>query len=129
MTIKQSVSIKASAEQVYNALTSADQFSVVTGADAKISADEGGAFVCFSGQIAGRQIELVPNERIVQSWRAVNMWPEGVYSTVRFELSESGDTTTIDLEQTGHPDDATEHLEPGWHKMYWGPLKAYLEQV
>ena len=127
MTIKQSVSIKASAEQVYNALTSADQFSVLTGADAKISAEEGGAFACFGGQITGRQIELLPNERIVQFWRVENMWPEGVHSTVRFDLSESGDTTTIDLVQTDHPDDATEHLEPGWHKMYWDPLKAYLE--
>jgi activator of HSP90 ATPase len=127
MTIKQSVSIKASAEQVYTAMTSADQFSKVTGAPAEISADEGGAFTCFGGEIAGLHIELLPNERIVQSWRVVNMWPEGVYSTVRFDLSESGDTTTITLEQTGHPDDATAHLEPGWHKMYWEPLKAYLE--
>ena len=127
MTIKQSVSIKASAEQIYNALTSSEQFSEFTGAEAKITADKDGAFECFSGQIAGRNIELVSNERIVQSWRVVNMWPEGIYSTVRFEFSESGDTTTIELEQTGHPEDAVEHLEPGWHKMYWEPLKAYLE--
>jgi activator of HSP90 ATPase len=127
MTIKQSVSIKASAEKVYEALTSADKFSEATGAPAEISADEGGVFSCFGGQIAGQHIELLPKERIVQSWRVVNMWPEDVYSTVRFELSESAGTTTINLEQTGHPDDATEHLEPGWHKMYWEPLKAYLE--
>ena len=127
MTIKQSVSIKASAEQVYTAMTSADQFSKVTGAPAEISADEGGAFTCFGGEIAGLHIELLPNERIVQSWRVVNMWPEGVYSTVQFDLSESGDTTTITMQHTGYPEDAADHLEPGWHKMYWEPLKAYLE--
>jgi activator of HSP90 ATPase len=127
MTITQSVSIKASAAKIYEALTSADHFSKFSGAPAEISADEGGAFSCFGGEIAGQNIELLPNERVVQSWRVVNMWPEGVYSTVRFDLSESGDTTTVTLEQTGHPDDATDHLEPGWHKMYWDPLKAHLE--
>ena len=127
MTIKQSVSIKASAEQVYDALTSAEQFSAFTGVPAEISEGEGGAFSCFGGQITGSHIELVPKTRIVQTWRVVSMWPEGINSTVSFDLSESDGNTTIELEQTGHPDDATEHLEPGWHKMYWDPLKAYLE--
>ena len=126
MTISQSISIKASPAKVYQAIISAEQFSEVTGAPADISSDEGGAFSCFGGQITGRHIELIPDQRIVQAWR-VKAWPEGVFSEVRFELSESGDTTTLELTQTGYPDDAAEHLEPGWHKMYWEPLKAYLE--
>ncbi len=126
MTINQSITINASAAKFYEALISAEHFSEVTGAPAEISSDEGGEFSCFGGQITGRHIELIPGERIVQSWR-VKAWPEGVYSEVRFELSESGDTTTLELTQTGYPDDAAEHLEPGWHKMYWQPLKAYLE--
>ena len=127
MTIEQSLSIKASAAQVYEALTNADQFSEVTGAPAEISTDEGGSFLMFGGQINGRHIELIPGQRIVQAWRVTNMWPEGVYSVVRFDLNESGDTTTLTLTHTGYPEDAVEHLEPGWHKMYWEPLKAYFE--
>ena len=126
MTIKQSISINASAAKVYQALISAEQFSEVTGAPAEISSDEGGEFSCFGGQITGRHIELIPDQRIVQSWR-VKAWPEGVFSEVRFDLSASGDSTTLELTHTGYPDDAAEHLEPGWHKMYWEPLKAYLE--
>ncbi len=126
MTIEQSITIKASPAKVYQALISADQFSEVTGAPAEIASDEGGAFSCFGGQITGRHIELIPDQRIVQAWR-VKAWPEGVFSEVRFDLSESGDTTTLELTHTGYPDDAAEHLEPGWHKMYWEPLKAYLE--
>ena len=126
MTIRQSISIKASPAKVYQAIISADQFSEVTGAPAEISSDEGGAFSCFGGQITGRHIELSPDQRIVQDWR-VKSWPEGVFSEVRFELSASGDATTLKLTHTGYPEDAAEHLEPGWHKMYWEPLKAYLE--
>ena len=126
MTISQSISFKASPAKVYEAIISAEQFGDVTGAAAEISSDEGGEFSCFGGQITGRHIELIPDERIVQAWR-VKAWPEGVFSEVRFDLSASGDATTLELTQTGYPDDAAEHLEPGWHKMYWEPLKAYLE--
>ena len=126
MTISQSINIKASPANVYQAIISAEQFSEVTGAPAEISPDEGGAFSCFGGQITGRHVELIPGQRIVQAWR-VKAWPEGVYSEVRFDISESGDATTVELTHTGYPDDAAEHLEPGWHKMYWEPLKEYLE--
>ena len=126
MTIEQKVSINASAANVYKAITSSSEFSEVTGAPAEIATDEGGAFSCFAGQIVGRHIELIPNERIVQAWR-VDMWPEGVYSVVRIDIEDSGDATTLTLMHTGYPEDAAEHLEPGWHKMYWEPLKAYLE--
>ena len=125
MTIRQSITIKASPAKVYEALISAEKFSEATDAPAEIASDEGGEFSCFGGQITGRHIELIPDQRIVQSWR-VKAWPEGVFSEVRFELSESGDTTTLELTQTGYPDDAAQHLEPGWHKMYWEPLKTYL---
>jgi activator of HSP90 ATPase len=126
MTIIQTISIKTSPSRVYSAITSAEQFSEVTGAAAQISADEGGAFSCFDGQISGRHIELVPDRRIVQAWR-VKAWPEAVYSVVKIDISESDDATTVELVHTGYPDGAAEHLEPGWHKMYWEPLKTYLE--
>jgi activator of HSP90 ATPase len=126
MAITQSITIKASPKDAYTALTSAQKFSAVTSAPATIADEEGGAFSCFGDQITGRHIELNPNQRIVQAWRVAN-WPEGVYSIVRMDISGSVDGTTIDLTHTGYPADAAEHLEPGWHKMYWGPLKAHLE--
>ena len=69
MTIEQTVTIKSSAEKVYNAIMTASEFAEVTGAPADIAADEGGTFSCFGGQVVGRHIELVPNQRIVQAWR------------------------------------------------------------
>ncbi|MGI9336787.1 MAG: SRPBCC domain-containing protein [Gammaproteobacteria bacterium] len=126
MAIKQTVTFKTSPEKLYEALTSAEEFSKVTGAPAEIAPDEGGAFSCFGGQIVGRHIELVPNKRIVQAWRA-GPWAESVYSIVRFDISQSGTSTTLNMEHTGFPDGGAEHLEGGWHKMYWEPLKAYLE--
>ena len=128
--IHQEVTIPASADRVYAALTESAQFAEVTGgAPAKIDAVEGGAFSCFGGAIEGRNIELVPGRRIVQAWRVcvgAAKWDDGVYSIVKFELEDAGDSTKLILDQDGFPEDTREHLEGGWHKMYWEPLAKYL---
>lgn len=126
MAINQTVTFKASPEAVYEALTSAKEFGKATGAPAEIEAVEGGAFSCFGGQVTGRQIELVPNQRIVQAWR-VGPWDEGVYSIVKFDIRASGNTTIVELAHTAFPEGSDEHLEAGWHKMYWDPLTGYFD--
>jgi len=124
--IHQEVVVKAPAQRVYQALTDAAQFSAFTGgAPAEISKEPGGSFSCFGGMIQGRQIELVPGQRIVQAWRAGN-WDSGVYSIVRFELKQKGGETRIVLDHAGYPDEHGEHLAGGWQKMYWEPLQKYL---
>jgi activator of HSP90 ATPase len=124
--IRQTVTIKADAQRVYDALTDGAQFSKLTGgAPATIEAHDGGAFSCFGGMIIGRNIELRSGARIVQAWRA-GTWPEGRYSIVKLDLTSSDAETTVTLEHMGFPEDARAHLEGGWHKMYWDPLKAHL---
>jgi activator of HSP90 ATPase len=123
--VRQEVNIEASPTRVYDTLLDGTRFSEFTGgAPAKIDAQVGGAFSCFGGMITGRNVELIPGQRIVQAWRAGN-WPEGAYSIVKFELETRGSGTRLTLEHTAFPDGSAEHLESGWHKMYWQPLKAY----
>jgi uncharacterized protein YndB with AHSA1/START domain len=127
--IHQEVTIKASAKKIFDALTDAKQFSAFSGrAPAEIDATAGGSFSCFGGHIVGRNIELVPGKRVVQAWRSAK-WAEGVYSIVRFELHDESGSAKIVFDQAGFPEDAGPHLETGWTKMYWQPLKAYLEQT
>ena len=75
--------------------------------------------------ITGRNIELIPEQRIVQAWRVGN-WPEGIYSIVKFELTADGTATKLVLDHTAFLEGAADHLDPGWHQMYWEPLKKYL---
>ena len=123
-SIHQEVTIDASADRVYAALTNAGQFAALTAAPATIDATPGGAFSCFGGMIEGRTIELAPG-LIVQAWRVAN-WPVGHYSILRFALQQQGDGTRLVFDQAGFPDDQLPHLEAGWAKMYWEPLKKYL---
>jgi len=129
MAIHQEVLFDATPAQLFEALTTGGAFAEVTGAPAEISAQEGGAFSCFGGQIVGRVIEIVPDERVVQAWRVAG-WPPGVFSIVTMNLEASagkdGGQTRLTLDQAGHPDAAEKDLDAGWPKMYWDPLKIYL---
>jgi|ERR1700730_10089321 activator of HSP90 ATPase len=125
-SIHHEVVFKAVPKRVYEALMDAAQFSKLSGgAPAEISHEAGGAFSCFGGHVVGRNLELMPNQRIVQAWRAVN-WDDGVFSIVRFELKGQGSETRVVFDQTGFPEEQREHLEGGWQANYWEPLRKYL---
>ncbi len=123
--IHQEIDFKASPKRIYEALMNDEEHGEFTGGPARISRDVGGAFSCHGGMVVGRNVELIPNERIVQAWR-IGDWDDGVYSIVRFELKEQGSETRLILDHSGFPEGAGEHLESGWHKMYWEPLRDYL---
>jgi activator of HSP90 ATPase len=91
----------------------------------EVSRQVGGAFTLFGGYIVGRHIELVPNELIVQAWR-VGSWDRGVYSIVRFELTEQRARTKVTFDHTGFPRGEAEHLAAGWQAHYWDPLDKLL---
>jgi activator of HSP90 ATPase len=137
-SIHQEVTVKAERARVYAALTDAAQFQKVVllsaavrsgmvqaTKPAEIAREPGGAFSLFGGHISGRTIELVPNERVVQAWRAGD-WPTGVYSIARFELLEEGQGTRLVFDHTGFPVGQAEHLAAGWKGNYWEPLEKVL---
>lgn len=124
--IEQQVTFETTAARLYDILMSSKEHGAMTGAPADIKAEEGGAFACHSGQITGRTLELEPGKRIVQAWRA-GSWPAGEYSVVQFSVRDEGGKAVLNLRHTGVPADAVEHIDGGWHKMYWQPLAAYLK--
>lgn len=125
VTIHEDLTFHTSPHRVYEALLDAKEFDKFSGvAGNQIHREAGGAFSLFGGQILGRNVELVPDRRVIQAWRAAS-WPEGVYSIARFELSKQGDGARLVFDHTGFPPDLREHLASGWREHYWEPLKKY----
>ena len=132
ITIHQEVDFKASPERLYEILLDSNQFSEFSAQSSEFSAKSaqidravGGAFSLFDGHIVGRNIELIPNQRIVQAWRVVD-WPAGVYSIVKFELKSQGSGTHLVFDHTGFPEKWRDHLAAGWQSHYWDLLTRYL---
>lgn len=124
--IHQEVDVKAAPQRVYEALLDDKQFAAFSGAPAQIQREAGGAFTLAGGRVVGRNIELIPNQRIIQAWRQVS-WPEGVYSIIRFELTAVPAGTRIMFDQNGFPPENRQAQIDGWPKFYWNPLRKYLE--
>ncbi|HEY2780516.1 MAG TPA: SRPBCC domain-containing protein [Steroidobacteraceae bacterium] len=85
----------------------------------QINAEPGGTFVLFGGHIVGRNLELIPNVRIVQAWREAT-WKPGVYSVATFELSDDAKGTRISFDHVGFPKGGGAHLAKGWYEKLLG---------
>jgi activator of HSP90 ATPase len=125
-TIRQTATFKVSPHEVYELLMDSKKQAELEGGEAKISRKVGGKFTISSGDIEGTNLELVPDKKIVQSWRYSD-WPEGHYSTATFSLEETAKGTRLTFTQTGVPDDKYEDIKQGWKDYYWAPMKDMLE--
>src|SRR5262252_6648452 len=122
ITIHQEIEFNAGPQQLYEALLDSKQFTEFSGRPAEINREVGGAFSLFKGHIIGRNLELVPNQRIVQAWRVVT-WPEGAYSIARFDLKPQRSGTRVIFDHIGFPEGLHDHLAQGWEENYWSLLK------
>jgi activator of HSP90 ATPase len=125
-SLHQEIDYKAAPQRIYEALLSSKDFSAFSGAAAEIEPKVGGAFSMFGGLVVGRNVELVPNRRIVQAWRLAQEFPEGTYSLVKIELKPKDSGTKLILDHTGFPEGHFDHLDTGWYSHYWEPLRKFL---
>jgi len=124
-TIRQSVILKASPHDVYEALMDSKKHAKFTGGKASISREVGGKFSAFDNYSEGVNLELVADKKIVQSWRAED-WPEGHYSKATFSLNKVEGGTRLTFTQSGVPKEQFEDVSQGWKDYYWEPMKEML---
>jgi activator of HSP90 ATPase len=126
-TIHLSIIIKATPHEIYEALMDSEKHSAFTRSKAIISREVGGTNTAYDNYIAGRNVALTIDRKIVQDWRAVD-WPEGHFSLVTFELSPIPEGTRIDFIQSNLPEGTEDEFTQGWTENYWEPMKAYFEK-
>ena len=127
-TIEQTVTFKARPHDVYEALMDTKKHSQFTEAPASLSRKIGGEFTAYGGALTGTILELVPDIRIVLSWRSDDeSWPSDYYSTATFSLEEIDGGTRLTLVQTGVPEQSFSEIDQGWQTYYWSKLEQFLE--
>ena len=65
-TIRQSVTFKAKPHEIYELLMDSDKHSRLTGSIAQIERNVGSEFSVYDGNIRGINLELVPDQKIIQ---------------------------------------------------------------
>ena len=126
-TIRQSINFKASPHDVYESLMDSEIHARFTDSEVSINREVGGSFFVYGGEIEGVNLELLPDQKIVQSWRYSD-WPENHFSKVTFIFKEISGGTRLNFTQTGVPEEFYDDIRQGWKDYYWKPMKEILEK-
>lgn len=125
--IKQTHLFSATPEELYDIFIDDKKHADFTGAKAKIENKVGGKFSVWDDYATGKNMELVPGKKIIQSWRASD-WPEGINSMVTFVLNPKENGTQLEFTHEGVPPEFSKEIEEGWEDYYWKPLVRYLKK-
>lgn len=114
---------QTSAHELYETLTNAQRASIWTRGHVKLTQQVGSTYEFFNGNVTGEILELVPDKKIVQTWR-LRSWPTGHFSKVTMELEQGNDSVTLKISQTGIPVGEEEVVEKNWSGYYWRAIKG-----
>lgn len=117
--------LPSSPAAVYAAWLDSEAHSAMTGAPAAIVPVVGAEYSAWDGYIHGRTLELVPDRRIVQTWRTSEFADDDPDSTIVVEFEPIDTGTRLTLFHRSVPDGQTAYEERGWREFYFEPMNAY----
>jgi activator of HSP90 ATPase len=119
-------SIPALPKAIYDAWLSSEGHAHITGGEqAQISAAVGDTFTVWNGFITGKNLELEPGKRIVQSWRTTRFTDADEDSRIEVTFAPEGNLTRVSVKHTNVPDGHTSYRDGGWQRSYFEPMKRY----
>lgn len=126
MAIKFEVSalIPASPETVYNAWLDSEEHARMTGDTARVTAVAGEAFEAWGGYIQGKNLELEPGKRILQSWRTSEFEESDADSLLEVVFTPEGSGTRVMIHHSALPPHGMQYQQ-GWIDSYFTPMKEY----
>jgi uncharacterized protein YndB with AHSA1/START domain len=121
--------IPATPQEIYDAWLDSIAHSEMTGSEAVMSDEVGAEISAWEGYVTGRNLELVPGERIVQSWRTSKFSDEHADSIVTVTLEGTDEGTLLTLVHSNVPDEQRSYEEGGWESNYFEPMRAYFASL
>src|ERR1017187_290136 len=125
--IVQSMTFKASPEELFAMFTDSKKHSAATGAKASVSAKAGAKWTAFGRMLLGENLAVVPGKMIVQAWRASHWHESELDSILILNFSKAAGGGRVDMVHAGVPQHDHKGVTKGWPQYYWVPWKAYLK--
>jgi uncharacterized protein YndB with AHSA1/START domain len=127
-TFTLTTTIPATPEEIYEAWLDSRLHSEMSGGEATQSDQIGAEVSAWDGYITGRNLELIPSERIVQSWRTTEFDDEHADSVITVVLEEVDGDTVVTLEHSNVPNEHKSYEEGGWQSNYFEPMVTYFSE-
>ncbi len=127
LTIKAAVVIKATSNDIFDALTNSKQMLEWSGQKGVVQPTIGGKFEMFNGWVKGTVLGFERGKLLVVTWKPKEWNRDTVSSIVTYKFAEVKEGTKIMVTHTGFPNskEAQNHKE-GWTQFVFEPLKTYL---
>jgi activator of HSP90 ATPase len=126
-TITQKVVFKnTTPKALYDLYMDAKKHTMIAGSPCKISAKEGTKYSVHGGYIQGKNLQLVKDKLIVQTWRAQGWGKNDVDSTFIIHLEPNGKDVVLQAIHANVPDKHVDSVTKGWIGHYWNPWKQHL---
>jgi hypothetical protein len=126
--IKQSVTLPASTDKLFDMYLDPVIHGAITGGTVKISPTVDSEFRVFDGMVYGRTIAVVPKKYIIQLWRGKDWKKEDRDSILVLAFLPDGRSGKIELTHLNVPEYDFDDVNKGWMDYYWKPWRAYLEK-
>jgi uncharacterized protein YndB with AHSA1/START domain len=117
--------VAAPPDMVYKGLTNPAVIRLWTGADVEMSEVPESEFSLWNGDITGRNLEFIPDKKIVQEWY---FGDQEAPSIVTILLHEHKQGTSVELRHTNIPDEDYDDMVSGWNDQYFGTLIDFYEE-
>ena len=116
--------LNATASEVFKAWLDSELHSDMTGGEAEWSDQIGVTFSAWDGYISGKNLEIVQDTKIVQSWRTTEFAEKDDDSVIEVELNVKDDQTVLTLKHSNIPEGMTQYKQ-GWQDHYFSPMTEY----
>jgi activator of HSP90 ATPase len=121
-TFKKSFRINTEPSDVYAAITNPYTIELWSGYPAEMSTEPGSEFSLWEGDITGRNIEFVPDKKIIQEWYFGDQEEKSIVTITIFPDRENSSVT---VEHTNIPDEEFDDIAEGWREYYIGAIKDF----
>ena len=111
---------------LYELYMDTKKHSVATGAPAKLSDKVGGKYSVHGGYITGKNLQLVKNRQIIQTWRAMGWDKDDLDSTFIINFHPKGKDVILEMVHANVPVKHADGIKKGWNTHYWEPWKKYI---
>lgn len=126
-SITQKVIFKNTTTRVlYELYMHAKKHAVSTGYPAEITDKEGTRFTVSGDYITGKNLVLIKNKMILQTWRAAEWDKEEQDSIFLLTLEQKDKDALLMMVHANVPDKYADSIRKGWTTYYWNRWKAYL---
>lgn len=123
-TIEITKIFNSSPTSIYHAWLDSDLHGKMTGGEAICGKQVGDDYSAWDGYIVGKNIELIENFKIVQTWRTSQFSEADEDSILTITLKGTSIGTELVLSHTNIPEGQTQY-EQGWIDHYFTPMGAF----